>query len=473
MCERHIFLPFPSRGPAHRAQDATQLRPLAERGMGQGPTEGQGERVEAARPDVSTPTLSPTLPPQGGGGQSARRLKLWQLEEKYHCPVVGTCLDLDELKKLARKTGYAGRCFEPYDLHLEAVSLSLDRNPAAELMQKQLERKYALHIRRFDQAKADAEVLTLWKEHLERGEVAGAVWAALTHKAASKATRHAVYADLHMLSHQVGAGQAADLRRLEWLERELAEVKAQAGREAARQARERAEAAERIRALERAAAEAALRAEADSPLRARLAELESGVAMVEMGRRLLALADKAERLRGPATRAAELEADNIRLRRERDEARAERDALERLWLDETAEPAACAGDCAACPSQLAGRCVLCVGGRTPLLPQYRQLAERLGVRLIHHDGGREEALSRLPDLLAASDAVICPTDCVGHLAYYQLKKHCKQAGKPCVLVKSSGVASFAAALTRLADGRAEISSTCPSPLEGEGLGRGG
>lgn len=78
------------------------------------------------------------------------------------------------------------------------------------------------------------------------------------------------------------------------------------------------------------------------------------------------------------------------------------------------------------------------------------------MRLIHHDGGREEALSRLPDLLAASDAVICPTDCVGHLAYYQLKKHCKQAGKPCVLVKRSGVASFAAALTRLAEGRAEI-----------------
>jgi hypothetical protein len=34
-----------------------------------------------------------------------------------------------------------------------------------------------------------------------------------------------------------------------------------------------------------------------------------------------------------------------------------------------------------------------VGGRTPLLPQYRQLAERL----IHHDGGEEEALARLAE----------------------------------------------------------------------------
>ncbi|MEW5968101.1 MAG: DUF2325 domain-containing protein [Pseudomonadota bacterium] len=54
------------------------------------------------------------------------------------------------------------------------------------------------------------------------------------------------------------------------------------------------------------------------------------------------------------------------------------------------------------------------GQEITLLPQYRELAERLGVRLIHHDGGQEEAMSRLPDLLAASDAV--PTDCISHTA---------------------------------------------------------
>ncbi len=141
----------------------------------------------------------------------------------------------------------------------------------------------------------------------------------------------------------------------------------------------------------------------------------------------------------------------------------ERDAMERLWAGNDIDAAqACGGDCGVCPGNLRGRCVLCVGGRTPLLPQYRQLAERLGVRLIHHDGGREEALSRLPALLASSDAVICPTDCVGHMAYYQLKQHCKLAGKPCVLVKSSGVASFAAALARLAEGRAELPAELPA-----------
>jgi hypothetical protein len=136
----------------------------------------------------------------------------------------------------------------------------------------------------------------------------------------------------------------------------------------------------------------------------------------------------------------------------------ERDALEALVCGAEEEVAApdCDNACDSCGEALAGRCVLCVGGRVPLLPQYRQLADRLGVRLIHHDGGKEESMARLPALLASSDAVICPTDCVSHRAYYQLKQHCKQARKPCVLVKRSGVASFAAALSRLASGQAEI-----------------
>lgn len=427
MCEHHVLLPAPlSR-------------------------EESGEKSGSAQ----SPPLSPALPPQGAG-KRATRLKLWELEEKHHCPVVGTCLNLDDLCKIARQFGFAGHGIDPYRLHVEAVSLSCTRNTAAEAMHKRMDRKYTLQLTRFDQAKSDAEVRALWRQHLDRGEVAGAMWAAITHKHTSSETRQVIYEDIHMLSHQVGAGQAADLRRLAFLEREHAELQRQARREGERQARELADKAARIRWLEGEVRESLKRAEAAHPLRARLEALENGTAMIDMGRRLLTLEATAVRLRASAARTAALEEDKLRLCQERDAAQTERDALERLWLGVAAEPSACVSECAACPQPLRGRCVLCVGGRTPLLPQYRQLAERLGVRLIHHDGGREEALSRLPDLLAASDAVICPTDCVSHPAYYQLKRHCKQAGKPCVLVKSSGVGSFAAALTRLAEGRAKI-----------------
>lgn len=389
-----------------------------------------------------------------------RRLKLWELEDNHHCPVVGTCLTLSEIKKIARRGGFNGHDFDEYRLHVEAVSISTTRNESSEAMQKLLDRKFALHIRRFDKARTPDEVLATWNLHLEQGDVAGALWAALTHRATTKESRQTVYAGAHMLSHQIGAGQAADLRRLESLGREFAHLREQSSADAAHYTREIAQKNKRIGHLERDVAEVWRRAEAASPLRQRLQALESGVAMTDMARRLMATTDESVRYQERnvllEARLVEMDEAAARLGADLEAVTRERDAMEQLWLSEAEDDAGCGGDCAACPGSLQGRCVLCVGGRTPLLPHYRQLAEKLGVRLIHHDGGKEEALSRLPALLASADAVICPTDCVGHLAYYQLKQHCKQAGKSCVLVKRSGVASFAAALTRLADGRATI-----------------
>ena len=51
---------------------------------------------------------------------------------------------------------------------------------------------------------------------------------------------------------------------------------------------------------------------------------------------------------------------------------------------------------------------------------------------------------------------------MGHPAYYQLKRHCKQAGKPCVLLRGSGLASFADGLSRLAEGRFDIGTEARS-----------
>lgn len=412
---------------------------------------------------ANTPQADPSI-----RGQPARRRKLWELEEKLHCPVIGTCISLDELKKIARKEAFSGRSFDEYRLHVEAVSASCTRNSAAVAMHKLLEKKYVRWVKAFDQAKSDAAVRTLWQEHLERGEVAGPMWAALTHKAAGKETCDKVYGDVHMLSHQVGAGLAADARRLEYLELEINRLSHEARQSMHRTNQILTERAARIRFLE-VESQRQQQALREMPgLKERAKALESGQTMVDLERRLLLLEAANSKLaealhkhkaQQQVGQLEELAAENGRLKKAVASLSAERDAMERLMLSDSPDTppdnAGCHGECDRCEDKLKGRCVLCVGGRTTLLPQYRELAERLGVRFIHHDGGQEEAMSRLPDLLAASDAVICPTDCVSHTAYYQLKRHCKTYGKPCVLTKS-GIAGFAAALTRLAEGRATI-----------------
>lgn len=395
-----------------------------------------------------------------------RRLKLWELEERLHCPVVGTCLTIDELKKVARKEGYTGKKIDAYHLHVEAVSASCARNSAAEAMHRLLERKYARWVKVFEQAKTDEAVRKLWDEHLARGEVAGPMWAALTHKFASKETRNQIYGDVHMLSHQVGAGLAADARRLGYLEAEVSRLRNEARQDSYRTNQILGEKTARIKQLEEENQRLQAALVDMTACKERAERLESGQAMVDMGRRLLLLESINAKQQETATLAQqricqlEREAENYaRLHKELASVSAERDALEQLMLAgldvQDSKPGQCGGDCDHCASSLKGRCILCVGGRITLLPQYRQLAERLGVHLIHHDGGQEEAMSRLPDLLATSDAVICPTDCVSHNAYYLLKRHCKMYGKPCVLTRNSGVAGFAAALTKLVEGQAE------------------
>lgn len=59
-------------------------------------------------------------------------------------------------------------------------------------------------------------------------------------------------------------------------------------------------------------------------------------------------------------------------------------------------------------------------------------------------------------MINSADAVICPTDCVSHSAYYQLKRHCKRTGKPCLLFKGAGVSGFAMALAQLSSGRISL-----------------
>lgn len=282
-----------------------------------------------------------TDPGGNKGATMQRRPRLWELEEKHHCPVIGTCLALEELKKIARR-GFAGKGFEPYRLHVEAVSISCSRNDTSEAMHKLLERKFSLDVARFNRLRGDADVLSLWKLHLERGEVAGPMWAALTHKAASKETRNTVYSDVHMLSHQVGAGQAADLRRLDSLQMEHAVL------QAAHAALKESEAEVACvnqglnRELRDLRGELQVRSEEAQSLRQRLDVLESGEAMVAMGRRLVLAESQAARatelevrLKVLEQKVGQLRAEKVRLARELEEATAERDALERLWGERT------------------------------------------------------------------------------------------------------------------------------------------
>lgn len=99
---------------------------------------------------------------------------------------------------------------------------------------------------------------------------------------------------------------------------------------------------------------------------------------------------------------------------------------------------------------LAGRRVLCVGGRAALYPEYHRMVEASGGRLLIYRRGPLHGGDHLPALLDHADLVVCPVDCVNHYTYFTVKRYCKYSGKPCVLLDRSGLPTFRKGVATLA-----------------------
>lgn len=376
--------------------------------------------------------------------RTGRRRKLWELSHVFHCALIGTCLPVPEMRRLAPHSGYDVSNMADYSLHTVVVGYCEERSAFTEAIQRFLDKRHAPAIARFAPAGSANDVARAWREALAQGDdIPGALWAAWTHALTNDELGREIHGDIHMLSHQVGASVRANLRQaernkrdVESLRRELASLRASADAERRAHAIELADLrreldaqrqrASQVTALERELAATARERKDHAALQQRAAMLSSRLAAIE------------ELNAANAGRAAQLAV----------ELEAARTAPAGTADADTAP--ACGRTC---PPGLAleGRCVLCVGGRSGLVDGYRKLVEQQGGRFMHHDGGQEESLQRIDTAIANADAVVCQTGCISHAAYWRLKEACKKQGKSCVFVPSPGVGSFARSLTALAE----------------------
>jgi hypothetical protein len=357
---------------------------------------------------------------------------------------------MPELRRHARRAGIEQWNRESeYDLHHTAVRFAGERNTFSELLHKALEAQSGMAVRTFQRCRTPESIRALWTQALADGEIAGAFWAVMSHAHATPDLLEDASHDVHMLSHQVGASSRADLRLLRELEREAHEVRELLERQRRSFESRLAERAQETATLER---RAACTAELERELQAARARLEELQDVHRLTRDLSAATSIAQRAGEQAAarareaeewraRCSAVERDLQRMRRERDAAEGE---LQRVLAD------ACVRTCNRECVDLAGRRVLCVGGRTGSVEHYRALVERWRGGFVHHDGGLEQSANQLQSLLCSADAVICAAGNVSHGAYYVVKRFCKQNGKPCVMLKGSGLAAFLSGLQTLA-----------------------
>lgn len=397
----------------------------------------------SALPSQQSSIFSPeSAPPSGqpAARASSRRRRLWELAQKHHCPIIGVCFDVAQLRTLAAKRFPISPSTSDYDVHHLAVSACAERTPFSEQLHRHLERHYALTITRYARLKHSEEVRHAWLEACRLGtDIPAALWAACTHPACDYDLELTLYRDIHMIQHQVGSGARAELESLRRLQHENAGLRRQIDA-----MRTQAERAQHARIGERQASERRLSdalaelAQHGAQAERYRAELDATRAEAETlsERRQLAEALKTatERLHALAARERDAQREIERLR---DFARYAEETIEALTAEESRDGISVPGE-----ATLSGKCILCVGGRPGSINGYREAVEQCGGRFMHHDGGIEDNHHRIDGALAAADIVICQAGCISHNAYWRVKEQCKRTGKPCMFVKTAGLSSF-------------------------------
>ena len=416
---------------------------------------------EPAQPNFAPKQTGADAPVEMKAPATRKSRKLWELKRSLHCPVIGTCLDIDVWRRLARVHGLAAEEMTDYDVHVHFVGACGARNTLSLAAQKALGRAHSSFVRRFARARSREDLEALWQRTLNEGEVPGGFWALVTHPLCDPGLTNRAYEDIHMLSHQIGAGQRADLKQLQGARLEIQRLRREADGQQRRYRQSIERRDQRLAELEselaelREEARATKAREADALQRlADLRDTQIEARLAVTAKRAESAERRTEKLRSEL-RAWQEACDLANTRagaweREYHEQHAQRQALERLLLQNSTGCSSCsASDSAAC-TNLCGRRILCVGGRSHVIDHYREIVARCNGEFDHHDGGIEDKPQRLNALLSSADVVICAIDCVSHDAYNRSKRFCKRFAKPCVLLRSSGVSTFARALEQVA-----------------------
>ena len=386
---------------------------------------------------------------------SAGRRKLWQIQQHLHCLVIGTCLSIDQVRRLATRAGFENDALSDYDIHHACVHAANDRqHPLTLALQRACEARHARHVRRFARVRNPDELRTLWRAHRDEGDIAGPLWALVTHAGRDDELIVEVFGEVHMLQH-------GTVSRENTLRQGLVEARSRSDQAV----RERDEALERSNALR--IERDTLSNELDASrleferLRARLQQRTTPAAPDGDGRRL----QRQERLivslreRDAAQRGALLAARSKGQASAADVRRLE--CVLTQLLDTTPDDGSPLSDKRKMPNEdaptLCGRCVLVIGGQPRQCRHFRALVEAHDGVFLHHDGGVESKATRVADLVRRADAVLCPTEQISHDAMRRAKRLCRADAKPMLFLQRSSLAAFA-------DGLATLSGLASTPV---------
>ena len=376
-----------------------------------------------------------------------RRRKLWELEDKYHCPVIGTCLSVDDLKRLMRQSGVCMKQ-QPsdYELHVSIVHQAGEKSRITKNLQKLLDRRFSRQVKQLSCLHEAEHLLAHWRDAQSTGDEAGCFWAILTHPHSRDDLMQQLYGEVHMASHLSARSRRKALLRTPQMTDRIKQMNDELGRlhkqnDALLGERNQLKAQiERQRHLAQA-----------NPVNQQPRPKPEPSSRPEIDRLQRQIDWLTSRLAEREQQLVEQRQESLAIRELFDETRDELIKTEehlKVMLKRTTS-----GHADTEIPNLRGRHVVYVGGRKSLTPHLRTLVEESAGRFSHHDSGREDNRAGLECLLSGADFVFCPIDCISHDACQKVKRCCKQREAQFIPLRASGLSSCITGLREVSSRR--------------------
>jgi hypothetical protein len=387
-----------------------------------------------------------------------RRTRIWEFGTNLHCSIIGTCLSTTDLRHvLAKAKVKDAETASDHDLHCLGVMLASRREQGARFLQKALDRCHRTAIFRCLKIKDAAGLLEFWDGALKQGDIPGTYWAVLTHPSATAELVKRVFADVHMLSHLVGAANRADIRRLRQLEADNAALAAKVERQQRQLHQGFVERDRTIRDLNELVAKQTAEHAEPPGIEWPGCDDRFETVVADLTKRLAHETARSERSEQDANElSVALKGSEEALRKSQMECDCRQQELDNIEQQLTALLKREDGPGGAI--ELSRLTVLYVGGRPNQIPLMKDIIERAGGRLLHHDGGMEHSSGLIPGLISRADRVVFPIDCVSHHAVAVIKRHCGLTGKPYEPLRTASLACLLSALANLSACRQTVAA---------------
>ncbi len=389
-------------------------------------------------------------PVKAGCAENISRRRAWMIHSHFKCSVVGTCLSLEEQKKILKKTGNSIKNRSVYEIHGIFVRSLSDKNRLSTRIDAYLHRKYKYEISKFFGLDRPL-FFDAWKTHFQKGEIVGLLWVAATRTDLKEKDIDSIFGDIHMQMY-LNAGHNIKLRQRLSSQREVnlklnkkfkesIQTRRTLKKENERLEREQAELRRQYAFLEKnkLAIEKELSnlrentrmlefKDENKQLHDELANLTEKIVNYQRGEEILQ--GQNNKLLSKFERQHEM---NEHLKEEMESIVTQISALNRC--DET------------CPSfDLCQKRILIVGGIDRMESLYRQLIEENGGIFEHYDGHMNGGKRALENRIRRADIVLCPVNINSHNACSVTKKLGKKYSRPVHMLAGSGLSAISHAL---------------------------